>query len=167
MSKVSLDEFIAMTTGEGREPMLSFYWLCLDLPGHDPRYVESISLPFPSISPKEGLFGAGKYSYYAGFLNVSAFDMVFYEDSKLSTVKWLRKWQERIRNPATGAFYLPTYYKENLLIELKNTKGESIAQVKLLNVWPTQMSNWDLTYTGGDRIKVQQNFSVDDVVFVF
>lgn len=157
-----------MTTGPENEPMLDFYWICTKLPGHDPRYVESISMPFPSFSKKEGLFGAGAFSYYPGFSDISAFDIVLYEDQQLSTVKWLKQWSERIRNPNTGAFYLPSFYKEDIEVELQNTQGKVIAQAILKNVWPTEKGNWDLKYTGtGERLNVHQNFSIDSLVLKF
>lgn len=168
MNTRSLDDFLKMTTGPGNEPMLDFYWYCSSLPGHNPMYVESISLPFPSFAIKEGLFGAGSFSYYPGFVSISAFDMVFYEDSRLSTIKWLKAWFDRIRNPSDGSFYLPSYYKENIEIALKNTNGTVFARAVLENVWPTEKGNWDLKYAGtGERLTVHQNFSVDNMKIDF
>ena len=157
-----------MTTGEGNEPMLDFYWVCTKLPGHDPRYVESVSLPFPHFAVKEGLFGAGTFSYYPGFSDISAFDMVLYEDSQLSTVKWLKDWFNRIQNPEDGSFNLPAYYKENVELELKDTTGKPLAYAILQNIWPTEKGNWDLKYSGtGERLEVHQNFSIDSLELKF
>ena len=145
------------------DPLLSFKWVCTELPyGMDPTYVEEVSMPFLTIQPKEGLFGAGTYSYYPGFEDISAFDVTFYEDSVMTTTKWLKEWKERIRRPSDGCYYLPGYYKQNIVVKMMDTTGKVIATVTLKNCWPTGRSNWDLNYTSDGRLTVQQNFSVDD-----
>lgn len=150
------------------DPLLDFKWACVSLPlGHDPSYVEEVDLPWPSISQKEGLFGAGRYTYDPAFEDISAFDITFYEDSQLTTTKWLRKWFEKIRRPSDGGFYLPGNYKFDIQVELVDTTGATIGTAKLINVWPTSQGNWPLSYSGGDRIKVQQNFSIDNMSIDF
>ena len=149
------------------DPLLAFKWACVALPGDFAvDYVESVDLPFPEIQPKDGLFGAGTYTYYPAFEDISAFDITFYEDSKLSTTKWLKKWFDRIREPNTGAYYLPTHYKQDIVFELMNTRGVTVALVKMGNVWPTGKGNWDLSYTNDDRLTIQQNFSCDYQDFI-
>lgn len=148
------------------DPLLDFKWACTSLPlGHDPTYVEEVDLPFQQISPKEGLFGAGQYTFHPAFQDISAFDITFYEDSQLNTSKWLQTWFERIRRPSDGAYYLPTNYKFDIQLELMDTTGATVGRVTLINVWPTARGNWPLSYSGNDRLKVQQNFSVDRMVF--
>jgi hypothetical protein len=144
------------------DPLLAFKWVCSELPGGLPvDYVESIDMPFPKIQPKDGLFGAGTYTYYPAFEDIDAFDLNLYEDSKMSTTKWLLLWFERIRDPEDGAYYLPTHYKCDLKFILMDTTGASVAEVTMLNCWPTGRGNWDLNYTSDDRLTIQQNFSCD------
>lgn len=167
MADVSWDVF-GRRQSKKLDPLLDFKWACTKLPlGLDPSYVEEVDLPWPEISQKEGLFGAGTYTYYPAFEDISAFDITFYEDSQLNTTKWLMNWFERIRNPKNGAYYLPGNYKFDIVVELMDTTGKAIGEARLLNVWPTTKGNWPLSYTGGDRIKVQQNFSVDNLKFTF
>lgn len=161
MPDVSLD-ILQRRKDAALDPLLDFKWVCTSLPlGLDPTYVEEIDLPFQQISPKEGLFGAGQYTYHPAFQDISAFDITFYEDSKLSTTSWLLKWFERIRRPSDGAYYLPTNYKFDIQLVLMDTTGATVCEVKLINVWPTARGNWPLSYSGNDRLRVQQNFSVD------
>lgn len=167
MADMSWDVF-AQRQDKKLDPLLEWKWVCTELPlGHDPTYVEEVDLPFPEIQQKEGLFGAGTYTYYPAFEDVSAFDITFYEDSQVNTSKWLKKWFERIRRPSDGAYYLPTNYKFNIKLELKDTSGKTVMYVTLINCWPTSRGNWSLNYTSNERIKVQQNFSIDAVDFQF
>lgn len=165
MADVSWDVF-GKRQSKNLDPLLDFKWACVSLPlGHDVSYVEEVDLPWPEISPKDGLFGAGTYTYYPSFEDINAFDITFYEDSKLNTTKWLMEWFERIREPKTGAYYLPRNYKFDIVVELMDTTGKTIGVATLQNVWPTSKGNWPLTYTGGERIRVQQNFSIDSLKF--
>jgi hypothetical protein len=150
------------------DPLMDFRWVCTELPlGHDVTYVEEIELPFPEISPKEGLFGAGTYTYYPAFEDISAFDVTFYEDSKLNTSKWLREWQNLIRRPEDGAYFLPGNYKFDIKVDLLDTTGATIGTLVLKGAWPTSRGSWPLAYGGNDRLKIQQNFSCDNLDFQF
>jgi hypothetical protein len=146
----------------GLDPLLSFKWVCSVMPGGLPvDYVEQVDMPFPKIQPKDGLFGAGTYTYYPAFEDISAFNITFYEDSKMSTTKWLRLWFNRIRKPENGAYYLPTHYKQDMQFKMMDTTGTVIADVTMINVWPSGRSNWDLSYSTDERLTIQQEFSVD------
>lgn len=161
---IDFNTFLSKRSGD-REPLLSFKWLCTGLPlGHDVTYVESVSLPFPSINIKQGLFGAGTFSYYPGFEEISAFDMQLYEDSRARTSKWLKTWKERIRDPRNGAFYLPTNYKYDIEFHLLDTTGKPILKAVCKNCWPTTKGPWELNYQGGgEALKCHQNFSLDGI----
>ena len=163
MAKINTSiEILRDRQSAGLDPLLGFKWACTALPGGLPvDYVEQVDLPFPEIQAKDGLFGAGTFTYYPAFEDISAFDITFYEDSKMSTTKWLKLWFERIRRPKDGAYYLPTYYKHDLKFALADTEGNIIAEAIMLNCWPTGRGNWDLNYSSDDRLTVQQNFSVD------
>lgn len=151
-----------------RDPLLGFKWVCLALPfGLDVTYVEEVDLGFPKIGQRQGLFGAGTFSYYPAFEEMSAFNITFYEDSKMTTSKWLDAWMRRIRNKDNGTYYLPYEYKRDMLFALMDTSGAIVAEVKMINTWPTERSSWPLAYTNNDRIRVQQNFSVDRQEIVY
>lgn len=165
MPDVSLGVFERRKTAK-LDPLLAFKWVCVQLPfGHDVTYCEEFGMTFPEVSPKEGLFGAGTYTYYPAFEDISAFDCTFYEDSELNTTKWINDWMLKIRNPDNGAYYLPTNYKFDLVFHLMDTTGKAIGECKMINCWPTGRGNWDLNYTSDDRLRVQQNFSVDSQEF--
>lgn len=163
MSRYDIDEFVKRRDGD-RSPLHDWKWHCVSLPyGADTDYVESVSLPFPSFNIKP-LFGAGTFSYYPGFEEIQAFDIQFYEDESLRTMKWLTSWKERIRDPDVGAFYLPTNYKQDLEFELLNNANQRIMTAVCKNAWPSTKQSWELNYTSTNgMLKVHQNFSVDSV----
>jgi len=158
-----IQTFISRRDGD-RSPIHEWKWRCTSLPfGADTDYCESVSLPFPSFNIKP-LFGAGTFTYYPGFEEIAAFDCQFYEDVSLRTLKWLTFWKERIRNPDTGAYYLPTNYKYDLEFELLDDNNRRILRALAKNCWPSQKSNWDMNYTSTNGLlKVHQNFSCDGV----
>ncbi len=165
MTSLTLSEFISRRSGD-REPLLDFKWFCETMPfGFDTDYVETIDLPFPSLNVKP-MFVAAKNVYFPGFLELSAFDIVFYEDSRARSRQYLREWQERIRDPSNGAYYLPTNYKRDIDVALQDTTGAVIMRVRLKNCWPTQSGNWSLQNGGGQRLTVQQNFATDGVEYL-
>lgn len=158
-----IQTFIERRQGD-RTPLTDWKWRCSSLPfGMDTDYVETVSLPFPSFNIKP-LFGAGTFSYYPGFEEISAFDVQLYEDESLRSLKWLTNWKGKIRNPETGAYFLPTNYKYDLEFELLGTRNNVVLKAKAINCWPSQKGNWDLTNTSTNGLlKVHQNFSCDGV----
>lgn len=166
MPILTFDEFVAKRTGD-RSPMLDFYWYCVELPfGHDPDYVETVSLPFPSINMKP-LFIASKFAQYPGFMEIAAFDMTLYEDVRMRSHHWIKDWQDRIRDPQTGTYFLPGNYKRDMRFALTDgtTRDTPVLTVTLQNCWPTTTSALELTNAGGQALKVQQNFAIDGVKF--
>lgn len=162
---LTIDEFISKREGD-QGPLWDWKWHCTSLPfGFRTDYVETVSLPFPSFNVKP-LFGGGTFTYYPGFEEISAFDMQLYEDQKVRAIEWLTMWKGRIRDPDTGAYFLPTNYKYDIGIELLNDKNQSVVKATLKNCWPTQKGNWDLTNSSTNGIlKVHQNFSCDGIKF--
>lgn len=163
MSILTIDEFLNRRTGD-RSPVHDWKWSCLSLPfGMDRDYCETVSLPFPSFNVRP-LFGAGTFSYYPGFEEIQAFDCQFYEDEAMRTLKWLTAWKNRIRNPDTGAFYLPTNYKYDMIFALYGANNRKLITATLKNCWPTTKGNWDLTNEGSNNtLRVHQNFSCDGI----
>lgn len=146
------------------DPLLSFKWVCETLPNFAnirSEYVEAVSLPFPSIQQKEGVFGAGTYTFYPGYVNISAFDVTFYEDRYVNALKFLEAWFSRIWNKEDGTFYLAGNYKRSMVFALYDQNNKKVARLTMLNCWPTARGNLDLDYTSNDRRKIQQNFSTD------
>lgn len=161
MSRYDIDTFISRRDGD-RSPVHEWKWHCTQLPyGFDTDYVETVGIPFSSFNIKP-LFGAGTFTYYPGFQEISAFDIQFYEDISLRTTKWLTQWKERIRDPNNGAFYLPYHYKEDMHFELLDDFNNTILRMVAVNCWPSQKNNWDLNYTSTNGLlKVHANFSTD------
>lgn len=165
MAIITLQEFIERRKDD-REPLLNFKWHCVSLPfDFDTDYVESVNLPFPSLNVKP-LFGGAKTTYYPGFLELSAFDVTFYEDSAARTRRFLKMWQERIRDPKDGFYYLPPNYKRDMVFELLDTRNQPVMTAKMKGCWPTQSNAWDLVSNGSERLTVQQNFATDGMEYL-
>lgn len=160
MPQLGLEEFIERRMGD-RSPVSTNGWSCESLPfGHDADYVENVDIPHPSVNIKP-LFGAGTFTYYPGFVEISAFNITLYEDHSMRTTKWLYYWLSRIRNPSTGAYYLPPNYKRDLNFTLYNTKGEPILNVAAKNCWVSTADNWSLVPGEGEVLKLSVNIATD------
>jgi len=149
------------------DPLLSFKWVVLALPSFGgitlPReYVEAVNLPFYNTNIEQEVFIAGSYLYFPGFQNITATDITFYEDKNLTTTLWLEAWRKAIRNPDTGLYYLPASYKRDVPVALLDQGNNTILTATLKGIWPAARGQFDLTYTDNSRIRIQQNFSVDD-----
>jgi hypothetical protein len=166
MPILSLEEFAEKRSGD-RSPMLDFYWYCVELPFDlDPSYVETVTLPIPSINMKP-VFMAGRFAQYPGFRELSAFDITFYEDVSMRSFKYVDDWRNRVMHPTEGYYYLPGNYKRNMKFALTDgrTTDSPIMTVSLEDVWPTTTSPIGLVNNGGQAIKIQQNFAIDRVTY--
>lgn len=165
MAVMTMKSFAKRFSDASHSPLLAFKWHCVSLPfKYDTTYVETVSLPFPSINVKP-VFEGGRYTNYPGFLEIAAFDITFYEDTRANTKRWLKMWQEKIRHPVEGYYYLPGNYKRDMIFELLNTKGDPVMRVKMKNCWPTTSNNWELS-SASERLTIQQNFSTDGMEYL-
>ena len=166
MPILTLDEFQGKRSGD-RSPLLDFYWYCIELPFDlDPSYVETVTLPVPSINMKPVFMGA-RFRQFPGFRELSAFDITFYEDVSMRSFKYIQDWRDRVMHPEEGYYYLPGNYKRNMKFALTDgrTTDTPIVTVTLEEVWPTVTSPIQLQNAGGQPIKVQQNFAIDGVKY--
>lgn len=162
-----LDTNLSTFLGErsrDKEPLLSFKWKATVLPyGMSVHQVEAVQIPWTKIAVKDGYFGGSTYTYYPGFHDVDQFSVTFMENSKADVHKWIWEWMEKIKNFETGAYYLPSNYKQDMTFVMMDTKGSAVLTVELIGVWPIQRSEWDLNYTdGGSYLTNTVQFSVDD-----
>jgi len=166
MPILSLEEFAGKRSGD-RSPLLDFYWYCVELPFDlDPSYVETVTLPVPSINMKPVFMGA-RFRQYPGFRELSAFDITLYEDVSLRSFRWVEDWRNRVMDPETGTYFLPGNYKRSMKFALTDgrTTDTPVLTATLIDVWPTTTSAIELTNSGGQPIKVRQNFAIDDVSY--
>lgn len=164
MPILTLEELIDKRSGD-RSPLLDFYWYCVELPFDlDPSYVETVTIPVPSINMKP-FFMAGRFLQFPGFRELAAFDMTLYEDVSLRSWRWVEDWRNRIMDPETGTYSLPGEYKRNMKFALTDgtTRDTPVLTVTMEDVWPTTTSPLQLINNGGQALKVQQNFSIDNV----
>lgn len=166
MPILTLEEFIGKRSGD-RSPMLDMYWYCVELPfDFEPSYVETVTLPVPSINMKP-FFMAGRFVQFPGFRELAAFDITFYEDVSMRSFKYIQDWRNKIMDPETGVYSLPGEYKRPMKFALTDgrTTDTPILTAELQDVWPTTTSPIQLINNGGQALKIQQNFAIDNVVY--
>lgn len=148
------------------DPLMSFHWMCLDgtLPfGLPCEYLESIDIPFTNVKTDTVFSGSGYLSYPLSH-EVEAFNMVLYEDSESSAVKWVNDWKSKIKDFNTGSYGLPSEYKRDITVGMLSNNGAVSVRYTLIGVWPTQTANLSLNYTESGRITISQSFAIDDVL---
>lgn len=125
-------------------------------------FVEGINWPFRSIQ-NTTRFGGGKQWYYPEFYNTSPFNVVFYEDDNLSVATYLRLWRILIIHP-NGDYGVPADYKLPVSLSMWGWYDgrNPIYQGTVEGCWPTQPSNFDLSYNNDGRLTVSCAFSTDD-----
>lgn len=161
---ISIDEFINKTQGD-KSPIFSFMWLCVEAPfGMDPQYIEEVDIPLPSLAQKP-LFGAGTFTYYPGFQEISSFNIKVREDVSMRATKWLLKWIETIRDPDTGAYALPSAYKKEFKFELYDTTGSVVCTATARGCWPTTSEAWPLAGNSNEILKNGIAISTDGLKF--
>lgn len=148
----------------GDEPLLGFKWVCTSLPyGLPVTYVESIQVSFVNFNIKDGLFAAATYSYFPGFTDIDSFTITFHESVSAKATAWVLGWKSRIKDFSTGAYYLPSNYKEDIKISMLNNQNQSIIDITMVDCWPATEDQWDLNYTDPSaRMQKSVTFSVDD-----
>lgn len=150
------------------DPQLSFKWVSPLLPlGLESHFLESIDIPFNNIKVNDSVYGGSGYTYFPGSHDVSAFNASFYMDSLGTSLKWITAWKSLIKDFNTGAYGLPSRYKQKWLVQLLNTKNDVVLGVDLQGVWPSETSAFNLNYTDNGRLVLTQSFSIDNAEVKF
>ena len=150
------------------DPLLNFKWIASGLPFSIPNnYVEAVDLSFLNVSVGDKVHSASGYYYYPGTHDIAAFSITFYEDCMGNTLRRLTEWKNQIKNFKTGVYKLPSEYKKNIRVSMLDTANNPVITADLLGIWPTDTGNVSLNYTGGERITITQNFSIDDADLLF
>jgi len=134
----------------------------------DPSYVESIDVPFNNISIADNWYGGSGYTYFAGPHDISSFSVTFYEDQKVSTLKYILAWKNLVKDFDSGFYNLPGLgdgkvgYKRSMRLLFLDSKNNAILQADLEGIWPADTGNLSLNYTDSGRITISQTFSCDN-----
>lgn len=154
------------------DPLLLFHWEVKYLPfseefgNIDGSYVESFELPFSNVTSGQVFFGGG-YNYFPEFHDTSAFTMNFYGDCEGKTIKYLWGWKQKVKSFKTGLYNLPSEYKKDITVMLRNPKGETVLEVTYLGCWPSDTAQIGLDYASNDRVIIPQTFSLDSMDIKF
>lgn len=160
---ISLERNFAL---DAPDPALTTLWK-LQIPFGDSvnfLFAESITATFQKI-PAEARFSEGSNMYYPGNADVDGISIAFYETHDHLVGSWLVEWQKMVFNNSGGVYGAPINYKKPIIANLYSKHSKK--PIKVLTYegcWPTDRGPYELNYeeeTG--RIKIQAQFSVDDV----
>lgn len=152
-----------------REPLFSFHWVCEDItfPGCtkplEGQFVESVDIPFNNIKIGDAVHSGSGYDYFPGTHDISSFALTLFEDASCTTLKFINEWKNRIKDiqGGTNIYRVAADYKSEIVVVLRDAKGDDVLTVKLIGVWPADTGNLGLNYTDANRITISQTFSAD------
>jgi hypothetical protein len=134
----------------------------LMMPG---AYIEDVDLPFYQFD-RLSHYRGGKNYYYPGDFDLSQFSVRLYEDRFLTTTQALHWWKKRIRN-SDNTVNMPSEYKRNLVVSIKDDQRQIIGTAVLIGCWPISPSPLSLQSGSAERIIISSEFSADDIRFEF
>lgn len=122
---------------------------------------ETLTFTHPSI-PSQGRHGGGTMTYFPDFNNIASSSITLYEDQYYSALFYIMSWRNLVIDQE-GNYGLPIEYKRNIDIEIYSIFDSSEPTIvgTLYGVWPSEISAFEYSYEGQDRIKLQVDFSVD------
>lgn len=125
--------------------------------------VESIDIPFRAFNAEDRHVESTKRSY-AGFNQFNGFNMTFYEDETMTSLKGINEWQSQICN-SRGEYKPAAYYWATMGVSFLNSKNKIIYTGKMIGVFPTQVNQITMTGSEVSRISLQVTFSVNKVIW--
>lgn len=130
---------------------------------------ETFTFTHPSI-PSQGRHGGGSMTYFPDFNDIAGSSITLYEDQYYSALFYIMQWRKLIIDDQ-GNYGVSNFYKKDLKVEAYSYQDSKnpVMVGTLHGTWPSEVSAFEYSYEGQDRIKVQVEFSVDagSVDFVF
>lgn len=127
-------------------------------------HVESLDIPFKLFDVDNRHIQASRM-YYAGFNNVNAFNMSFYENIYGQTLAKFLAWQDLISDKESN-YSVPALYKANMRMSIldgnKFTDQDTVI-VDLKGIWPSQIDPFSLSSDNSDRLIVKVTMSIDEI----
>ena len=166
LSNLTLQSFLKAR--EGKDPHMSFKWIVESWPIFGktrlhPTYCERMDLPLPAFQVDSKQI-ASTQIFLPGDSEVGQVSGTFYENDYMETVNYFLSWMLNIKNPNTGGYYPPTYYKKDVSVLLVSNRNTTSMEARLLNMWPVSMGS--LSLGENDRTTVQIQFHVDAVRYI-
>src|SRR6185437_1869713 len=114
----------------------------------------------------DGRYRSGTYIFFPGKNNIDKVTISFYETQDFFILKAFKLWQSLIVND-DNIHALPIAYLGSCVLTCYDTQGAPRMQCNLSGCWPSQLSDWSLTYSGSNHLPVQVQFSVNSSDFEF
>lgn len=144
------------------DPSMGFHWSILPPMGFLPHYVEEVRIPLPTISP-EPYHRANTKRYDPGFVDVGTMSVTFYADTRGYALDYLSQWKSLVVD--NGFYGAPAEYKKSFLVTFHDSAGNPIVVFKSIGSWPTQITDITGSSDNPDRIRIECEFSCDDVIY--
>jgi hypothetical protein len=125
---------------------------------------ESLDLPFKTIAADDRHWQAAK-KFYAGYTSFNSFNATFFENHSCDTMKAFVNWQQLVVSDA-GVYRPAKEYQATLIVALLNHQDDIVQSLQFNGVFPTQITNVQLTGSEVTRIQVQVSFSVNNVIWL-
>lgn len=151
------------------DPLMSYTWDVL-MPEIDelslPNYmIEEVQFTLPSYQDWN-VYRNGTFAYYAGPQDVGTLTLVFYEDVRMSSSKYIGAWRKQVQNE-DGTFNAPSEYWNTISVILQDNNHEPIAELVASGCFPTTRDGYTLNSGASDRSSISVTFAVNNLDFQF
>lgn len=153
------------------DPLLNFRWKALNFPSiggssFNPKYIEKVNIGWAKFE-NIPIYMSGSNNYYSSVCDHDPITVTFYEDHRLTSVKYLFAWSELIFKD--GYYGLPggdNGYKKDIEFGILSLDSDSIvARFKAIGAWPSSIDDLDLNYQASERVTINATFTVDSIEF--
>ena len=144
------------------DPLLEIDWIP-ELPfGLPAEYVEEISFTWPRFVTNDAIPNHGQSLYIVEGREVSAITLVFYEDVKLTTSRWVELWRGLIC-PDGIHYNYPDTYKQSIFAYPSDVNRRPLGKFEFRGCFPTGLPQYHMAGDGSNRVRLSVEFSVDTI----
>ena len=152
----------ALSKAQGRpDPIMSWRWEA-HIPGLPTQYIEDIVIPIHTFEV-EPTFRGGSKTYYAKFVDISAFQLRLYADVENTAIDWLYQFFDSIRNK-DGSYNYPKQYKKTIEVSLFGPNNDTpVCTFLMIGCFPISGSGYDLQSASSERVIISVEMSIDNM----
>ena len=145
------------------DPHMLYEWLVLMPFNMQPEFVESVTIPIPSIDP-EAVFRAGRRFYYPKFQDIGDVAATFYETHAFTVTNWIKEWKALIMDE-NGLYGLPSDYARDIVLYAVDPTGTRRAELRIKRCFPTTGDVYPYSSGNSERLIPSHTFSADALEF--
>lgn len=147
------------------DPLMNIDWtIGMPFEPEMAEYVEQINFSATAFDSAPYV-RAGRTINLASVRNTAPINVIFYGDVNNLAINYIDDWKRRVGNP-DGTFNYPTEYRGTISVNIVDQTGQYMGTYLLANCWPVGAYQIDLSSSDVERVRITQDFSCDQVVFV-